>query len=191
MFAKKILFPKRIIIFLMTCFMSVSHGYADSQSRCLQVVKERDNALQKLNLAEFEKENAQRGWNDALTFVEVLAKDLATVALEHHELLEKLQKNMPNNKQFNYRYEMIIARDTAIIGRMKAYANIFKHVEERTNAFRELNEANKLKDKPRILRTLKVIAQHHGYVDALNKEIKKLDQEIDALNNKLSEKISQ
>ncbi|WP_375616384.1 hypothetical protein [Bartonella sp. AP58NXGY] len=69
---------------------------------------------------------------------------------------------------------------------------LFKHVEKRTEAFRELDTANKLKDQSQSSHHLEVISEHHGHVDGFNKELERLNHEVDSLNNRLQnlEKIS-
>ncbi|MBX4335157.1 hypothetical protein [Bartonella raoultii] len=169
----------------MTFFMSLSCSYADNQSFCLQVVKERDDALQKLNLVEFEKANAERGWNDAVKALGIMAEDLTRIAIEQQDVYLALVKTVPNNQKLRSMYEVTLKRNSEIFHRFQKILTIFEHVAKRTEAFQGLSEADKLKDKSKSLQHLQNITKYTGYIDALNKEITKLNQEIDALNNKL------
>ncbi|UNF38426.1 hypothetical protein [Bartonella krasnovii] len=152
---------------------------------CSQVVKERDDAVQRLDSVEFEKENAQRGWNDTMKVLGVAVEDLKRIALEQQELYLALLKTMPNNKQLTYKYEITQKRNAAIFERFEKVFTLFEHVEKRTEAFRVLNKVDQLKDQSQSLHTLEVISKHHGHIDGLNKELERLDHEVDRLNNKL------
>ncbi|UNF45061.1 hypothetical protein MNL02_05560 [Bartonella krasnovii] len=152
---------------------------------CSQVVKERDDAVQRLDSVEFEKENAQRGWNDTMKVLGVAVEDLKRIALEQQELYLALLKMMPNNKQLTYKYEITQKRNAAIFERLEKVFTLFEHVEKRTEAFRVLNKVDQLKDQSQSLHTLEVISKHHGHIDGLNKELERLDHEVDRLNNKL------
>lgn len=188
MFTKKILLRKGLllIIFLLTYLVSASHGYTGVDKLfCSQVVKERDDAVQRLDSVEFEKENAQRGWNDTMKVLGVAVEDLKRIALEQQELYLALLKMMPNNKQLTYKYEITQKRNAAIFERLEKVFTLFEHVEKRTEAFRVLNKVDQLKDQSQSLHTLEVISKHHGHIDGLNKELERLDHEVDRLNNKL------
>ncbi|QEE12639.1 hypothetical protein D1092_06595 [Bartonella krasnovii] len=188
MFTKKILLRKGLllIIFLLTYLVSASHGYTGVDKLfCSQVVKERDDAVQRLDSVEFEKENAQRGWNDTMKVLGVAVEDLKRIALEQQELYLALLKTMPNNKQLTYKYEITQKRNAAIFERLEKVFTLFEHVEKRTEAFRVLNKVDQLKDQSQSLHTLEVISKHHGHIDGLNKELERLDHEVDRLNNKL------
>ncbi|WP_375616385.1 hypothetical protein [Bartonella sp. AP58NXGY] len=52
-----------------------------------------------MDSVEFEKANAERGWNDTMKLLGVAVEDLKRIALEQQELYLALLKNMPNNKQ--------------------------------------------------------------------------------------------
>lgn len=188
MFIKKILLREGLllIIFLLAYLVSTSHGYTGVDKLfCSQVVKERDDAIQRLDSVEFEKENAQRGWNDTMKLLGVAVEDLKRIALEQQELYLALLKTMPNNKQLTYKYEITQKRNTAILERIEKFFTLFEHVEKRTKAFRGLNKIDQLKDQSQSLHTLEVISKHHGHVDGLNKELERLNHEVDRLNNKL------
>ncbi|WP_142417166.1 hypothetical protein [Bartonella massiliensis] len=188
MFTKKV--PLResllLVLFLLTYLMSVSCGYTGiSEFFCSKVVKERDDAIEKLASVEFEKANAERGWNDTIRLLGIVVEDLQRSALEQQEFHLALLKGMPNNKQLAYKYELTQKRNTAIFERIKKVLTLFEHVEKRTEAFRMLNEANKLQNQSQSLDDLKVISQHDEHINKLNKELEKLGHEIDGLNNKL------
>ncbi|WP_375651015.1 hypothetical protein [Bartonella sp. OT172YNZD] len=87
---------------------------------CSQVVKERDDVVQKLDSAKFEKDNAERGWSDTMKYwggkiLGVAVEDLKRIALEQQELYFALLKNMPNNKQLTYKDEITQKRNAAIL----------------------------------------------------------------------------
>ncbi|WP_330168000.1 hypothetical protein [Bartonella grahamii] len=190
MFTKKVLSKEGLllIIFLLTYLLSTSHGYTGTgmdKLFCSQVVKERDDAVQKLDSAKFEKENAERGWNDTMKILGVAVEDLKRIAFEQQAFYFALLKNMPNNKQLTYTYETTQKRNAAIFERLEKVFTLFEHVEKRTEAFRELNEANKLRDQSQSLHYLEVISKHNEHIDKLNQEIKRLDHEVDNLNNRL------
>ncbi|WP_375608643.1 MULTISPECIES: hypothetical protein [unclassified Bartonella] len=94
--------------------------------------KERDDAVQKLDSVEFEKTNAERGWNDAMKILEVAVDDLKRIAVEQQELYLALLKNMPNNKQLSYKYQTILKRNAAVFERLEKAFTLFEHVEKRT-----------------------------------------------------------
>ncbi|WP_246257563.1 hypothetical protein [Bartonella gabonensis] len=152
---------------------------------CSQVVKERDEAVQNLDSVAFEKANAERGWRDTMKLVGIAVEDFKRIALEQQELYLALLKNMPNNKQLTYKYEITQKRNAAIFERIEKFFTLFEHVEKRTEAFRAGNEADQLKDQAQSLHTLEVISKHHRHVDELNKELERLNHEVDRLNNKL------
>ncbi|WP_273755432.1 MULTISPECIES: hypothetical protein [unclassified Bartonella] len=152
---------------------------------CSQVVKERDEAVQRLDSVEFERQNAQRGWNDTMKVLGIAVEDLKRSAFEQQELYLALLKTMPNNKQLTYKYEITQKRNAAIFERLEKVLTLFEHVEKRTEAFRVLNKVDQLKDQSQSLHTLEVISKHHGHIDRLNKELERLDHEVDRLNNKL------
>ncbi|WP_375673711.1 hypothetical protein [Bartonella sp. TS82HLJMH] len=188
MFTKKVLLREGLllIVFLLTYLLSTAHGYTGIDKLfCSQVVKERDDAVQKLDSAKFEKDNAERGWNDTMQILGVSVEDLKRIAFEQQALYFALLKNMPNNKQLTYKYEITQKRNAAIFERLEKVFTLFEHVEKRTEAFRELNEANKLKDQSQALHYLEVISKHHEHIDKLNQEIKRIDHEVDNLNNRL------
>ncbi|EJF84910.1 hypothetical protein MCU_00018 [Bartonella elizabethae Re6043vi] len=188
MFTKKILLREGLllIIFFLTYLVSASRGYTGvDRLFCSQVVKERDDAVQRLDSATFEKENAQRGWNDTRKLVGIAVEDLKRIALEQQELYLALLKTMPNNKQLTYKYEITQKRNTAILERIEKFFTLFEHVEKRTEAFRGLNKVDQLKDQSQSLHTLEVISKHYGHVDELNKELERLNDEVGRLNNKL------
>ncbi len=95
-------------------------------------------------------------------------EDLKRIAFEQQALYFALLKNMPNNKQLTYKYEITQKRNAAIFERLEKVFTLFEHVEKRTEAFRELNEANKLKDQSQALHYLEVISKHHEHIDKLN-----------------------
>ncbi|WP_375667390.1 hypothetical protein [Bartonella sp. CL435QHHD] len=188
MFTKKVLFREGLllIIFLLPYFLSTSHGYTGIDKLfCSTVVRERDDAVQKLDSVKFEKENAERGWSDTVKILNVMVDDLKRIALEQQELYLALLKNMPNNKQLSYKYQTTLKRNAAVFERIEKVLTIFEHVEKRTEAFRGLGEANKHKDQSQMLHYLEVISEHHGHVDGLNKELERLNHEVDSLNNRL------
>ncbi|WP_208441477.1 hypothetical protein [Bartonella raoultii] len=188
MFTKKILLKEGLllIIFLLTYLVSSSHGYTGVDKLfCSQVVKERDDAVQRLDSVEFEKENAQRGWNDTMKVLGIAVEDLKRVALEQQELYLALLKTMPNNKQLTYKYEITQKRNATIFERLEKIFTLFEHVEKRTEAFRALNKVDQLKDQSQSLHTLEVVSKHHGHIDGLNKELERLNHEVDRLNKKL------
>ncbi len=175
-----------LIVFLLTYLVPASRGYTGVDKLfCSQVIKERDEAVQRLDSIAFEKENAQRGWNDTMKVLGVAVEDLKRIALEQQELYLAVLKTMPNNKQLSYKYEITQKRNAAIFERLEKVFMLFEHVEKRTEAFRGLGEANKFKDQSQSLHTLEVISKHHGHVDGLNKELERLNHEVDRLNNKL------
>ncbi|PIT68345.1 hypothetical protein [Bartonella tribocorum] len=188
MFTKKNLLREGLllIIFLHAYLVSASYGYSGVDKLfCSKVVKERDDAVQMLDSEKFEKENAERGWNDTMKLLGVAVEDLERIAFEQQELYLVLLKNMPNNKLLNSKYEITQKRNAAIFERIGTFFTLFEHVKKRTEAFRELDKANKLKDQSQSLHILEVISRHHGYVDGLNKEIERLNHEVDRLNNRL------
>ncbi len=188
MFTKKILLREGLllIIFLLTYLVSSSYGYTGVDKLfCSQVVKERDDAVQRLDSVEFEKENAQRGWNDTMKVLGIAVEDLKRVALEQQELYLALLKTMPNNKQLTYKYEITQRRNAAIFERLEKVFTLFEHVEKRTEAFRALNKIDQFKDQSQSLHTLEVVSKHHGHIDGLNKELERLNHEVDRLNKKL------
>nr|WP_275046223.1 MULTISPECIES: hypothetical protein [unclassified Bartonella] len=188
MFTKKNLLRESLllIIFLLTYLVSSSHGYTGVDKLfCSQVVKERDEAVQRLDSVEFERQNAQRGWNDTMKVLGIAVEDLKRSAFEQQELYLALLKTMPNNKQLTYKYEITQKRNAAIFERLEKVLTLFEHVEKRTEAFRVLNKVDQLKDQSQSLHTLEVISKHHGHIDRLNKELERLDHEVDRLNNKL------
>ncbi|WP_375649633.1 hypothetical protein [Bartonella sp. MU70NMGDW] len=61
-----------LIIFLLTYLLSTSHRYTGMDTLfCSKVFKERDDAIQKLDSEKFEKENAERRWNDTMKILAV------------------------------------------------------------------------------------------------------------------------
>ncbi|WP_254474719.1 hypothetical protein [Bartonella sp. B1098] len=188
MFTKKILLREGLllVVFLLTYLIPASRGYTGVDKLfCSQVVKERDEAVQRLDSVEFEKENAQRGWNDTMKVLGVAVEDLKRIALEQQELYLAVLKTMPNNKQLTYKYEITQKRNAAIFERIEKLFTLFEHVEKRTEAFRGFNKVDQLKDQSQSLHTLEVISKHYGHVDELNKELERLNHEVDRLNNKL------
>lgn len=188
MFTKKILLREGLllIVFLLTYLIPASRGYTGVDKLfCSQVVKERDEAVQRLDSVEFEKENAQRGWNDTMKLLGVAVEDLKRIALEQQELYLTLLKNMPNNKQITYKHEITQKRNAAIFERIGVFFTLFEHVEKRTEAFRGFSKVDQLKDQSQSLHTLEVISKHHGHVDGLNKELERLNHEVNRLNNRL------
>ncbi|WP_375665803.1 hypothetical protein [Bartonella sp. TT121SHDZB] len=154
---------------------------------CSQVVKERDDAVQNLDSVQFEKANAERGWNDTMKILKVTIEDLNRMALELQGVYLVLLKNVPNNKQLSYKYQTTLERNVAVWERLEKAFTIFEHVEKRTEAFRGLGKANKLKDQSQILYYSKEISNLHGHVNKLNKELESLDHKIDDLNNRLQD----